>query len=334
MLLGVTRTILIALLALAAGASAQESPSASRVDLAAGKDLNAIFSDDGRRFWVAGDEGFLAASTDGGKTWTERPTEASAAITDVVFRSKDSGFLVTGGSIFATDDSGYNWNEKSRLKAKDFAGASPEAYSVCFSTGDKAWLVGALSRNDRVVDGLLMSSDDAGATWKRQKSPVAAELMHADFIDEKRGWIVGAEGAVARTLNGGRSWVVLDSGTNAMLYRVYFRDVDHGWAVGARGTVLRTVNRGNTWTSVAPAAEPASKGAKKTGAPAPAYLNIGFVREEGWIVGRSGAVLRSDDGGATWMFEPPKTRKNLTGLVVRSEGVWAVGADGTFLRLR
>jgi photosystem II stability/assembly factor-like uncharacterized protein len=62
-------------------------------------------------------------------------------------------------------------------------------------------------------------------------------------------------------------------------------------------------------------------------------LSVKFVNdEEGWIVGRGGVILRSDDGGQTWKQQDGGTRQNLYALHFDKKTGWAVGGDGLVLR--
>ena len=97
-----------------------------------------------------------------------------------------------------------------------------------FSSKKKGWVVGSISKNDIVVDSILVYTDDAGATWQRQRTPSRFELIHLDFVDDKRGWIVGAEGTILYTNDEGHTWTAQQSNTKATLYHIDFRDDRHG----------------------------------------------------------------------------------------------------------
>ena len=63
-----------------------------------------------------------------------------------------------------------------------------------FSSKKKGWVVGSVSKRERVVDSILVYTDDGGETWRRQRAPSRVELIHIDFVSDKRGWIVGDGG--------------------------------------------------------------------------------------------------------------------------------------------
>jgi photosystem II stability/assembly factor-like uncharacterized protein len=50
------------------------------------------------------------------------------------------------------------------------------------------------------------------------------------------------------------------------------------------------------------------------------------------VIGRNGTILRTDDGGLTWIEQESGTKQNLYGLYFVKKVGWAVGGDGMLLR--
>ena len=285
-----------------------------------GRDLNAVSFVDSKRGWVAGDSGFLAYTEDGGGSWVERPLGTDRAINDIYFSGKERGFALAGGSIFETSDAGHTWHEAHKFSLTEFDGATPELYSLRFNGKKRGWVVGSASRGDLVVNSILAITRDSGETWQVLQVPTKQELIHIDFVDDRRGWIVGAGGAILHTDDAGETWVRQNSGTKATLYHIDFRNDKQGWAVGERGTILRTEDGGLTWRSI----ESPARGT---------LLSVQFVSEdEGWIVGRGGTILRSSDRGQTWIEQESGTKSNLYALFVDKKTGWAVGSRGLVLK--
>lgn len=315
------RLIFAALLLVATIASveAQKGWVATRI-APAGQDLNTVFFLDDKRGWVGGDKGFLSRTDDGGHSWVQQIVETTDAINDIYFRDKEAGFLIAGNAIFATRDNGTRWSEVRRFLPREFEGADVELYSVRFSSKKKGWVVGSVSKRDRVIDSILVYTENAGETWQRQRAPGRLELIHIDFANDKRGWIVGAEGTILTTIDAGQTWTKQESGTTSTIYHVDFRGDKKGLAVGERGTVLRTTDGGNSWT-------PVQVNTRST------LLNVKFVNDDnGWAVGRSGTILRTNDAGLTWVEQESGTKQNLYGLYFAKKIGWAVGGDGMLLR--
>ena len=285
-----------------------------------GKDLNAVFFVDSKRGWVGGDSGFIAYTDDAGASWIERPIGTAHSINDVFFVSKESGFVLAGGSIYETRDGGHIWDESHKFLPSDFDGATPELYSLRFNGKKRGWVVGSASRGDVVVNSILAITRDGGKTWQVLQAPTKQELIHIDFIDDRRGWIVGAGGAILHTEDAGETWTKQPSNTKATLYHVDFRNEKQGWAVGERGTILRTEDGGQTWSKI-------ESPARST------LLSVQFANgDDGWIIGRGGVILRSGDRGRTWLEQESGTKQNLYALFIDKKNGWAVGSAGLILK--
>lgn len=284
-----------------------------------GRDLNAVYFNDSKRGWIGGDEGYLARTEDGGLSWTEQRLPTRNSINDVYFVSKEKGFVLAGDSIFSTSDSGFVWQQSKTFAAADFRGAAPELYSLRFDGKKRGWVVGSVSRGDRVEDSILAITRDGGATWQILQAPSRQELIHIDFVDDKNGWIVGAGGAILRTTDAGESWTRQESGTPLTLYHIDFRNKKQGLAVGERGTILATENGGESWSKV-------TSPARAT------LLSVQFVSEdEAWVIGRGGATLRSGDGGRTWVEQESGVKQNLYAMFMMKKTGWVVGNEGLML---
>ena len=285
-----------------------------------GADLNTVYFLDSKRGWVGGDNGHLSRTDDGGVSWVRQPVGTTAAINDIYFRDKEAGFLLAGNAIFITRDNGTAWTQSRIFLPEEFEGADVELYSVRFSSKKKGWVVGSVSKRERVVDSILVYTDDGGETWRRQRAPSRTELIHIDFVSDKRGWIVGQGGTILFTRDAGASWTKQNVKTTRTLYHVDFRDDKKGWAVGERGTLLRTTDGGETWTEI-----PTNVSAT--------LLSIKFPSDdEGWAIGRGGVILRSNDEGRTWVQQDSTTKQNLYSLNFNKKILWAVGGEGIALR--
>jgi len=306
-------------LALVTSASAQGGWVPYKINTG-GNDLNTVYFLDSKRGWVGGDSGFLSRTDDGGQNWTRQVVATTAAINDIYFRDKEAGFLIAGNSIFVTRDNGSTWSQSRIFSPEEFEGADVELYSVRFSSKKKGWVVGSVSKKERVVDSILVYTDDGGETWRRQRAPSRTELIHIDFVSDKRGWIVGEGGTILFTRDEGASWTKQNVATKRTLYHVDFRDDKNGWAVGEKGTLLRTTDGGENWTEI------------------PTHVSVTLLSikfpsdEQGWAVGRGGVILRSTDEGRTWVQQDSTTKQNLYSLNFNKKIGWVVGGAGVALR--
>ena len=309
----------LVLFALAASAKAQAGWVTIKLNTA-GNDLNTVYFVDSKRGWVGGDAGFLSRTEDGGTSWTRQNVSTKAAINDIYFRDKEAGFFLAGNSIFITRDNGASWTQSKIFSPEEFDGADVELYSVRFANKKKGWVVGSISKRDRVVDSVLVYTEDGGETWRRQRAPSRLELIHVDFVSDKRGWIVGDGGTILFTRDGGQSWTKQNAPVSGTFYHVDFRNDKKGWVVGERGTLLRTTDGGETWTEV-------PTNVKVT------LLSVHFMNDDdGWAIGRGGTILHTSDQGRSWTLQQSTTKQNLYSLNFNKKIGWVVGGEGIILR--
>ncbi|MCB9764998.1 MAG: hypothetical protein H6739_34815 [Alphaproteobacteria bacterium] len=173
--------------------------------------------------------------------------------------------------------------------------------------GPVGWAVGR--------DGLVLSTRDGGATWRREETPAPAALEAIAYLPSGDAWAVGDQGAL--WFRGPRGWTSAGIDADARLRGLDFADGAHGLAVGADGLLVRTTNGGQSWLlgRLTPAWD-----FNAVAAPDP------DVRV---VVGDDGAWIRSEDGGYTWALGEPFTDRDLHAVAFSNpqRGV-AVGEGG------
>ena len=280
-------------------------------------DLVTVFFTDFKRGFIAGDDGYVAKTNDGGKTWTKQTIGTTENINEIYFRNDDNGYLVAGKKLFLTKDGGSSWREINIYDPKDFKGGTPQFLSIRFSDKKRGVIVGSvLNKDDEVIDSLIMRTDNGGESWYRIPVTFKRELYHLDFANNEKGWAVGDKGMILATQDGGVNWQIQKTGTDKALYNIDFRNDNDGFVVGAKGIILRTENGGESWETV------------KTSFPT-TFLRVNFADDKnGFIVGYSGTILRTSDKGLTWLKQESATKENLYGLFMSKKYGWAVGANG------
>ncbi len=232
------------------------------------------------------------------------------------------------------------------------AGAPACPIENAAAAGQQVWLL--------CSDARVYVSQDQGVTWREETIPSSSQLRAISFLDAKRGFVAGDEGALLATRDGGKTWrpvtvpvkenlrsiffkgdrgwisgwrgVMLhtsdaglswtrqDTGVKQSLERVFFIDEDRGWAVGWIGTMIRTTNGGRTW--------------RQMEAPEVLWsLSSVYFRDpmNGWIVGFRGQILRSRDGGNTWVMQDSPTISWLTSVRFDSSGRGWITAEDRLL---
>ncbi|MBX3747275.1 MAG: hypothetical protein KF833_18355 [Verrucomicrobiae bacterium] len=313
-----------------------------------------------RSGWVVGEAGLLVRTMDGGRSWTvpsEVTWEAPAGVEPEASAATEAYGEKAG-------DMPPNVEQRS-LPAEQRGVRQPDAetprgprdlYAVHFADEQRGWVVGD--------GGVILRTEDGGATWRRQMSGTDADLRSVSTVDGTNGWAVGWDGIVLRTADGGATWGAQTSGIRERLLSVAFADGQRGWAVGEAGTILRTEDGGASWREqTSGTKEYLMSVAVADGQRAWAVGGGGtLLRTEdggenwrvptsgsganeefrsvamadgtnGWAVGWGGTILRTEDGGATWRAQTSGTRERLVSAVV-AEGRrgWAMGQGGTILR--
>jgi photosystem II stability/assembly factor-like uncharacterized protein len=287
----------------------------------AGGDLIAVYFTSAEKGWIAGDDGYLASTNDGGRNWTKQDIGATESINEIYFRNDENGYLVAGRKMFITRDGGRSWRETQLFRTGEFGRNTPEFLSIRFADKKRGIVIGSvLNQQERVVDSLVMRTEDGGESWQRVLVPSKKELYHLDFVGSSRCWIVGDEGLVLFSDNGGASFRAQRSGVTLDLYNVDFRDESEGYIVGSKGTILRTEDGGANWESV------------KTAFPV-TFMRVDFADDKnGVIVGYEGTILRSNDRGKTWVKQVSSTKEHLYGLFFAKKYAWAVVAKGVVIQ--
>jgi photosystem II stability/assembly factor-like uncharacterized protein len=187
-------------------------------------------------------------------------------------------------------------------------------YGMALPSGAAIWAAGS--------DGKVVRSDDAGASWKLQPTPVLTTLQDIAAWDTQRAVAVGNGGAVIVTGDGGLTWRAADVPRSSIankLVRVKTLADGTAWAVGEGGMVLRSIGFGAQW----------SRAAEEEDA---AWNDICFADGQGWLVGEFGRMKTSNDNGATWRSVDSPVKASLMAVTFSDKlhGV-AVGLAGVIL---
>ena len=206
--------------------------------------------------------------------------------------------------------------------------------------------------------GVVILSDDDGATWHQGKVPVSVTLTAVNFVTPEKGWAVGHSGIVLHTEDGGETWVkqldgiqaaqlaltaaearlqqgngeseallrrvqdaqfLVKDGADKPFLGVYFENEKNGFIIGSYNLIFRTEDGGKTWQPWLDHVEN------------PEGLNLYGIRHSGdyfYIAGERGLFLRSSDGGNTFSSLSTPYQGSYFGLLVYGENVMVFGLRG------
>lgn len=186
------------------------------------------------------------------------------------------------------------------------------------------------------------------------------------FMDSQNGLVVGDAGLMLATANGGKTWTKREidvrppsagqiqgrppgaggrpppgfrGGGSPTLYNIYFVNEKIGYIIGARGTILKTEDGGKTWNRKIARSDAAGQNPNpRRGGIRANLMGIQMISEKvGFIAGSENTILKTTDGGETWIGSSERarvgeTRNNLEDIkFVSATTGWIVGSYGTLL---
>jgi photosystem II stability/assembly factor-like uncharacterized protein len=274
--------------------------------LVAETNANAVLAVSASVVWVAGEDGALLRSANGGTSWALIDLQTPAHLRALAQAGGVGWAVGDGGVLRKTTNAGQTWQVSASGTTSSLRGAAAIDAS-------HAWVVGD--------GGIALATADGGLHWSLAQTD-AARLHAVRFVDSLNGLAVGQSGAVVGSRDGGQTWTAAASGSTAHLYALALSGTSRAWAAGSDGTILRSLDLGVTWLHCA---TPVTN----------TLLAIAFRNaNEGWAVGQDGTVLHSTDGGANWSLLTSGVAATLRGLALSgNQPLWTVGDASTALRL-
>lgn len=161
--------------------------------------------------------------------------------------------------------------------------------AILVKAPDKAILISICRAGNRLVaageHGIIIYSDDDGATWRQSAVPVDATLTAVAFAGSLDGWAVGHFGVILRTADGGLTWhKQLDGlGVNQLTLEAAKLAVrDHDQSVG----VELALKRATKFSAAGP--------------DKPFLALLVVSRRSLFSFGAYRMTVKSDDGGVSW----------------------------------
>ena len=263
--------------------------------------------------------GVVVHTTDGGKRWTQVPDVETYQV-EPTFWFLDAH---TGWVYWPTASDPLDHFIRTRDGGRSWRNAHAPGYLSHFRFFTERLGVATIATSERA--GFALTTN-GGVDWEEQVMDIGtADAMQ--FLDRNVGWLAGTKTQndeslprwlprVFYTSNGGRSWssASMPDGVRGDLHDMYFADHTHGWLIvwnGGRGninTLLKSIDGGKSWqVDSHPEFQRSDRQLDAVRFLSP---RIGFVFvTDGDIlsesdVGKSAAVLWTNDGGATWQQQP------------------------------
>ena len=168
--------------------------------------LNGVSFPDAQHGWVAGHDGVILNTVDGGQTWQrqDKGDELETSYLDVLFLDNLHGFAVGAyGKFIRTKNGGKSWQA-----------SAPSDHDVHYNRitatpGGRLFLAGE--------SGTLLISTDSGETWIPSAVPYDGSLFGYVPVDENTGVVHGLRGHIFSTTDQGATWAPNNSDIKALI---------------------------------------------------------------------------------------------------------------------
>ncbi len=285
--------------------------------------LNGVSFTDASTGTAVGDGGTILRTTDGGQTWVAQQTGTTSALRSVSFTDANTGTVV-GDITLRTTDGGQTW-----VQQVSGAGA---LFAVSFANALTGTAVGPF--------GKIYQTEDGGRNWTKVSGPGAPDgftqqgedLLGVSTPNPLTTIVVGSSRAIYRTADGGATW---SSPANRVrtLRAVSFTDARNGTAVGDFGAIVRTTDGGQTWVAQVSGTTEELRGVAFTDANTGTAVGDGNPNPFRPQFEREAVILRTTDGGQTWMKQDSGTTAPLRSVFFSDANTGtAVGVSATILR--
>jgi photosystem II stability/assembly factor-like uncharacterized protein len=195
--------------------------------------------------------------------------------------------------------------------------AAMERQAIISAKAEHSTLLAVTHAGTRLVAagerGIILTSDDNGASWNQSQVPTSVNLTALCFVDESRGWAVGHMGVILHTEDGGLSWhKQLDGVAVARLAVEAVRDSED----------TREIKLANYLVSDGPDKP---------------FFDIWMDKQgRGYVIGAFNLVFRTEDGGKHWQYWSPRVKNtfglHLYGITRHGDDFFIAGEQGLLLR--
>lgn len=169
--------------------------------------------------------------------------------------------------------------------------------------------------------GVGLKTINAGNSWNQMSVGVAYHYA-IRFINPTTGYIAGANLGILKTTDAGASWNYI-SGGSPDLYDCYFTDSLSGWGVGAPEMGFGALF--NPFSTVF---------IQINAVAGKALFGTWFTNHSnGWAVGSYGTIVRTVNGGTTWLPQASNSAEHLAKIMfINASTAITVGTVGTILK--
>ncbi|MBI3189141.1 MAG: T9SS type A sorting domain-containing protein [Ignavibacteriales bacterium] len=257
--------------------------------------------------WVAGENGRMFKTTNGGVSWKEQSLPTNAFIYSIHFISSTTGWACGEfGTIIKTTDGGSTW-------VSQVSSTNSLLWTIQFLNSSTGFAVGS--------GGKVLKTTNSGTSWQITTLPGGRFLYGLSFTSTSIGIITDDRGTIYRTINGGTNWQSVEF-IGWTLWSAQFVSSTVAYVAGSFGTILKSTDAGLTWMLFE------NIDTYKD------FFHVRFATTNiGWAVGDYGTIFKTTNGGVTWkhLSTEPKTEMSQTFFASTTVG-YSVGEEGACLK--
>lgn len=245
-------------------------------------------------------------------------SEQEFLFSEIQFTNPDSGFALTkiqgsGETDFfvKTSDGGESWDFDPLLK-------SQYASNMHIFGKDTIILLGKNRKSWYTYEYFQYHSYDRGLSWDSTQTNIDIDPQKSFFLHAKLGYAVDVNGQTYASTDMGATWETrgkINIGSNI---KMWFQNKDTGFLL-TTNALLKTNDGAHSWSEVE---LPSNIG----------FTDMQFHGNIGFITGKVGIILKTEDYGTTWHYSNTKVFPHLNGISIRSkDSIFISGNQGTIL---
>jgi photosystem II stability/assembly factor-like uncharacterized protein len=104
-------------------------------------------------------------------------------------------------------------------------------YALAFADERRGYIAGE--------KGIILRTDDGGATWKDVESGVSSNLFSVAVASAEDVVVAGDQGRILRSKDSGENWEIQPTITSVPLFSVAYRGGMNMWVAGRGGAILK-----------------------------------------------------------------------------------------------
>ncbi|MBN1633100.1 MAG: T9SS type A sorting domain-containing protein [Ignavibacteria bacterium] len=303
--------------------------------------LNTVFFTDAATGYIAGNDGFIYKTTNGGNNWFSLNSGATAAIYEMYFPVSGTGYAAGGlggtGFIIKTTNGGTNWTTQTipAIPSNNYLNA------INFVDANTGYVTGG---GVIVANTIALRTTNGGLNWELFNVTTINPNIRYDIgggvyvFNQNLAYAAGVNANIVRTTDGGVTWEKLFPENLFVYASAYLTGISFsgntGFICGAGGTIIKIEDTTKTFLA------------------GEILLNAYDVRFSktdsliGWVAGggqrsdpnatviKYSLLEKTTDGGNSWIPQTlPLSNFLFRGVeMADNNNIWAVGELGRVMR--